>query len=845
MKKLIALLLIFISFSFVASAETDYSEMQSFMTDLGFIDDSFDMEGSMTRGELAKVMSNFFKKDTADYSDLSYFSDVDKNNAYADSINKCTNYGIFVGTAETGLFNPEGIATLDETAVVLVKMLGYDIVANPSEYVSVAHNIGLYKGAYGTDSNNYNILKMIENALEMNIIEVTSFGSKPVYEKIAGKTLLSEALNVVDYKGRINAVGENALAASYTADVDEVRIGDIVAKFDDGKRIELMRNLGMMVKAYYYCDENDEYQLQHIKVLDTRNMEIDFADYLGINGDKLEYNIDGRKKSVTVNSYSYILYNNRPVNAMPAIGSNGTIKLISSDNNGVYDVIIVKEFTDYIVDTYQIDKKRIVMKYSNESINLEEIEDITAYDESYSPIDLSKLESGSVISVILNSTSVEIAGCKKSVYGKVEGIQNEGGEQYLVIDGNNYVIGNRINNSPVSNIDLNVYVGSEGTVKFNTFGKICAVEISSSTTRYGYLIWVKYSTEDDTVIAKIFNSFGQFEKLNVRTKNNQINIDGNYLDHIVFISNNSNNNEFVPTLIGYKVNSKGEITRIEMPASTERDGLYHKVSLTSDKRFRTGVNSFGSAAILAPDAKIFVVPDEVSNEDGYRVVSSSFFSADARYKNIDFYGYGKKEITSPLAVYKVSNSTDSLSNGTTMIVTDIDYTLNIDNEIIYIIKGIGAAGAEEVSYVGAPGVELNKTTYTWDKTSIGSEIKISRGDIIRGRYSLADSNYYQVELLYDASEKQWLPANAGLVWNDYDAIRYGKISNIYDGHLRYVPTIGTEEKVYKCPAKYVLIDADGELADITEASAADIILNSSQVVFYDNYDRCRWMAIYR
>lgn len=844
MKKLVLLLLICISFSFTVSAQTDYSEIQALMTDLGFVDEGFDIEGSMTRGELAKVMSNFFKSDTADYRGMSYYDDVGENDANVNEINKCTSYGIFVGTSATGTFRPDSKATLDDAAVIMVKMLGYDVVANPSEYVKVGREIGLYKGISDGYSVNHNILIMIENALETNIIEIISYGSDPVYKKVSDKTLLSEALGIVKYKGRLNAVGENALNASYAVDIDEVRIDDITAEFDESKKPEMLCSLGMKVEAYCYC-KDDDYSLQHIKLLDTRNISIDFSDYKGVNGSRIEYSVGGNRKSAEVNSYSYIVYNNRPVDTMPQIGINGTIKLISSDNSSVYDIIIVKEYKDYIVDKYNADKKTLVMKYSDESIELEDIDDVTAYDENGLPIELKKLESGSVISVIQNTESIEIVYSKKSVYGKIENSYREDGNLYFTIDGKAYEISDRVNNLLTQALDLSIYHGSEGSVQLNFMGRICAVEVTVSSKRYGYLIWVKYLEEDNSVVAKIFNSFGQFEKLSVKTKREQINIDGSYQDYIVFISNNSDNNVFVPTLIGYKVNGEGEIVNIEMPSTTARDGLYHQKKLSSDQRFRTGINSFGSAAVLSSDAKIFIVPDNAFDESGYRVVSTTFFTADARYKNLDFYGYSKNELTSPLAVYKASSSSDNLSNGTPIIITEIKQTLNADDEIVYIIKGVGGASNEEIIYIGAPNTELNKTTYTATTTALGKEVKLGVGDVIRGRYSQTDSYYYQTELIYDASEREWLPKSAGIVWNDYDAIRFGKISSIYNGHMKYISEDGLTEKVYKCPVKYYLIDADGGKAEIEEASASDIVTGVSDVVFYDNYDRCRWIAVYR
>ena len=812
------------------------SELQALMTDLGFINERFDMEGSMTRSELAGVLSNFFSRDSVDYSASSVYRDVSEDNEYRGAINKCTSYGIFVGSAEKS-FSPDRKATLEETATALVRVLGYSAVTEPSEYNNVGRELGLYRGTSADRSDNYNILKMIENSLEMNPVEITSYdGRSAVYRKATDKTLLYEALHITVYKGQIRAIGENALSLSDSVGVGYARIGEVVSQYAPKTEIEILRNLGMNGKAYFY-DDGDEYMLRHLEILETKCTEIDFSDYIGTKGTTLQYSVKDRDRTAQLNSYSYIVYNNRPVDAMPAIGTNGTIRLISSDNSGTYDVVIIKEFTDYVIDTYNADQKEILLKYSNEAIELDRMKSIIAYDENDAPIELNKLPSGSVVSVIVNPHSIEIAMSKKSVYGTAEIIRRNG-KQYFKIGGVEYEAGARINNLPIERVDIDRYSGTQLSASLNRFGKVCAVEVTVTQLKYGYLISVEYS--DKTVKAKIFNSIGQLEERTVKKNKDRIKVDDYYQDYAVFIRNNTNSGGFVSTLIGYRLNSDGEITNIEMPASEARDGLYLSAVVSSDRRFRSGINSFGSQAILDADATIFIVPEDASDDSKYRVVSSTFFTADARYKNIEFYGYQKNELTSPLAVYKVNTNTSDLSNGAPMIVTDVSKTFNSDGEWLYVIEGIGTSSAEKITYVGALNIELGKTKYTATVSALPGEVEIGVGDVVRGRYSRGDSYYYQIELMYDASEKEWLPSSAGVIWNDYDAIRCGCAGSVYNGYIKFIPKDGSDEKVYKCTQKLFLVE-DGR---VTEASLSDI-RPTSDLVFYDNYDRLRWVAVYQ
>ena len=511
----------------VAHADAENDRLTAYMKNLGFIDDSYNPELELTKSAMASLFSGFFD-DSKDYVSMQLFSDVDKNTPNSYDINKAAANGIFAVSTPPSSFYPDEKVSCDDIAVKLVGMLGYSDIITKGDNVGKAHSLGLYKGTSTENTEMTNALIIIYNALDKKILE-SNFTSNLSYSISEDETLLSKTRNIYYFSGRINAVGKNALAKEYETGTDYVCIDEYKLRLSENMRVPAVLNLGAEVKAYYR-ETDDEYYLVHIELKKDRSVSFELADYGGIEDDKLKYeDKNGRIKTLNLSPYTYIVYNNRPVAQLPELGKYGTMKVISSDGRG-YDVIIVKEYTDYVFGEYRQSQNLIMMKGTNTSIKLEDFEDILIYNGDGRSVELTQLVSSDVISVIENEDSIEIAVAQNSKNGTVEVVGNEDGRQYLTLNGVRYELSSEVNNEDAANTDSAALVGSSLTVYFNIFGRIAGYSLSGNSEQVGYLIWVKYDSDIDIVKAKIFNSIGQFETRGIRMKGKMIKIDDTQVD---------------------------------------------------------------------------------------------------------------------------------------------------------------------------------------------------------------------------------------------------------------------------------------------------------------------------
>ncbi len=825
----------------IFSADTDAAESNEYelLEKLGIIDEAYDIGGNVSRGEFAEMISAFFEDNEYDFSNMNYYSDVDKGSEYANAINKGTYYGIFQGVEANRKFEAESPILLDHAAVALVRLLGYEIAVGNGTFVGTANKIGLYKGIKSDTGVNENLLIMINNALEIKVMEPVLDGSGDSYRLSDEYDLLLKVFGVRKIKGVVNAVGAAALTSFNKTESSQIRIGDRVFEIDEADRPALLAKLGMTVEAYYKDDDSMRLLCAEDKGDDY--VEIDLADYDRLESGKLTYYDGDRLRELKIDNYTYIVYNNEPRGAMPAVGNNGTMRLISNGGNSEYNVIIIKEYTDYIVSEYVADKNVILMKYTNESINLNNYEGYAIYDANGEIMKPQDIKEGAVLSAASNANEIELVYSEKRLGAVLEEIETERGNKYITAKGQKYMLSERINNASATNFNINLYTNKEIYLTFNILGNVCGITAVEAIQQYGYIVWAKRDLESDNLICKMYTSDGTFERLSFRVKNEQITVDGEKRDIDVFLGG------FSPSIVSYNLNSSSQITKISFPATTAeapKDGIYLMKAMTSGQRYRSDVLSFGGEAILSKNATIFAIPDDISDETSYRVASPGFFRNDASYTNISFYGTDKNSIAAPIAVWKVNKA--STYKGQSMVVTSVIRTVNEDNEPIDIIKGIGTMNSKEMEYVGAAGVDLITASETAVDVPLTPSRTISKGDIIRGDYSSVDYDiYYSTELLYDASESEWLPTSAGIEWNDYDAIRYGKIDKFYDGYLRYKSMDEAVQKVYKEGNRYIVVEDGGGSVYVGDGTVADIAFNSSEVVFYDNYDRMRWMVIYK
>jgi len=186
---------------------------------------------------LAKLLmpnGTFDKVDTA-------FEDVKADNAYSGYIKYISDRGIMNGSGD-GKFNPKSNISVNELATVLVKALGYGVVAEakdgwPGGYTSVAASLKLFNGAdiTGSTINCASLKKMLLNFMEVPAPEEQIYTNNGSYELAlsTGKDSLIYAeknLELYEYEAVVVDIDWETYKATLRFSEQE----DALAKYDEG-----------------------------------------------------------------------------------------------------------------------------------------------------------------------------------------------------------------------------------------------------------------------------------------------------------------------------------------------------------------------------------------------------------------------------------------------------------------------------------------------------------------------------------------------------------------------------------------------------------------------------------
>ncbi len=154
----------------------------------GYDDGSFRPEGNVTRAQMAKMIAvamNGGNEDFRGSSAGSQFTDVKDGMWYTKFINYCVSQGVINGRNAT-TFDPEGMVTGTETAVMVMRAMGYRNetflnekgVYSPASVDALAESIGLYNDTTSLNDtsvalNRQNAAQVIYNGIQLETPEYT------------------------------------------------------------------------------------------------------------------------------------------------------------------------------------------------------------------------------------------------------------------------------------------------------------------------------------------------------------------------------------------------------------------------------------------------------------------------------------------------------------------------------------------------------------------------------------------------------------------------------------------------------------------------------------------------
>lgn len=355
--------------------------------DLISVTDTTLLDGDMTRGEFASIISKIFMRGGTG-SDKIYFKDVPKSCPYVKSIAGLVECGILKGDSD-GLFYPYNSISKDECAKMLVSALNRDMYkddpdAYPGKYIADAVRLGLFDGVQAASgklslSDGYNVI--------YNLLDVSPVVFEGKDLVVSEGNVMSEYLNVYEYSGVITDNGKTGLLGETEVRENEIRVDD-----NDGYMKFVLNDesekeyIGYSVDVYYEYDRKrgENTAVSIIPTSKNKTQIIDGPDDLYYDGDYIlwservsedELNTETKDKKIKVNSDLIIILNGcfngetseilEKINDANA-GSYNVEKMISLSNDGdsVPDILFVDMYFNMVGGIINTSEEFIVDKYN-------------------------------------------------------------------------------------------------------------------------------------------------------------------------------------------------------------------------------------------------------------------------------------------------------------------------------------------------------------------------------------------------------------------------------------------------------------------------------------------------
>ena len=759
-KKVLSLMLslvMILSVCLSGSADEIYGEgiydEYNVLSTLGFVGEKeiTDFSKTITRGEAAEYIARLFHENLGEPQQ--YFKDVPPESEYFEGVWILAKMGVISG--DNGFFEPDRAVSATEAVKMIVSALGLDYIAQlkggyPTGYMAVAQNKKIVSGlgSIGGDLSAGDLVHMLFKTLKSDVDASSAYDGE--YQR-GGETFLSKRFSIYESSGILTDNGTTTLLGKSSLKDGYIKI-DSEMFLTNGDFYDL---IGRKVKFYYKSEKGEEKELLYAypAYIDDSIIITDEQDPVFSNYEYKYYADENSSKQKTVKlarNYA-LIYNNAAIsegayfqNALMT-PQMGTVELIDSNSDSLYDVVKIKDYKDVITAGADSGKQIIYDKNSGEPI------DLGAADVKFSI----KYEDGSAATFVAASAPdtllTVLESADKKFYEIIIAIGAERGVYSMQKDDEITVGENIYKLSPYFTGTLTL--GTEYDFYFNSFGKIAYVEeTNTSADKLAYLIGLSTSKPLENPKAKIFTEdYG----IMIASLANRVKVaDGRTLEASAVATYLGAGGTGVKQIIRYRLNAKDEIS-VLMPLSANECVVenmsakaYGRLSMITDA---TNTDGLTNPKQYPYDASVKVFT--VGNTDNSFAVNG-----------VDFF----PEYISP--VYTLS-----------AYATNPAYPSLID---VIVIKSDGTSGGEYLDYnvdnsvlssdhEGAHGVMVESINKVMVDGNIVSQVYVRSG---------SKRTYFTVEddeaLTFNGTSGRYVEGGRNdCTVEPGDIIKYGKNSN--------------------------------------------------------------------
>jgi len=676
----------------------------------------YEPDANLTRAEMATIVMRVMGADvTASGADI--FTDVPSSHWAYKNIAAAYNIGVVAGI-DAKTFAPDAQVTYAQAVKMIVCALGYEVHAQsqggyPTGYLSKASQLGILKGA--TQSSDTAITRgtmaiILANALDVKLLEKTSFGNDANQYKESKDTLLSKYLHIDKFEGIISGNYFTSIDGSRSIARDEILL--------DGKSYKVgTSNAGKLVgrKVAIYVQTPDGYIKPEVRaVVENSNVEtitVNAEDILPKStAGKLYYedSESGKEKTVEISSTAKLIYNGSIKEGWTASDLQPETGVVTLVSNGVStDYIFVDEYVSYIVSSTFADENKVYFKSTTLPEITIDIDDksvrteFTNADGSIAVID--DLEEWDVISITqsLDGKTLKAVRSSEKATGKV---QEKSDDEVKIND-----VVYKVSKSFTEGVN----VGDVAAYSLDFNGKIVGADTEyENDGKYGYLVGAAYSKGIDKYPEiKIFTEDGEMKIFQTSDK---VEVGGVKVEKASLLGSPKlmNGEQVIRQLIKYRTNEDGtKITAI----MTEGTGSYAiEKTMYIDKDRKVGTDTvlfiggtlkmFATKYLIRDNTKIFVIPNDVTKDSDYLIKAPNTLTHGNdgdEYANVTLYD-SNEDLVIGAMVWDRSSATDTgeatptypAYTADTAIVTDIVTGINADGEETKILKLFNWSGKE-------------------------------------------------------------------------------------------------------------------------------------------------------
>lgn len=711
---IITLLAVVLTFGVVAPASATesghkyYAEAE-FLNELGIVegyeDGTYRLDNSITRMEFTALLVRMMDMENLieTYANYVYFTDVTEKEWGYKYVNLANQMGFIEGYGD-GLFGPNDNVTVAQAVRMIVSALGYSQTAElsggfPSGYVAVGGDIGLYDGltGYGENATRGDVIKLMYNALETEVMGANYGPNGTSYTE--SDTTLLEKLGYTKVEGIITASYgtslEGSLANEGKISIGGVTYGTTLAEPD--------KYIGYNVEAY--VKENDAKDMVLTAVVPKPNQDKMTVKAEDIDPAttplKLYYYESNKTRNVDIEADAYIIYNGMPATSdeiangiiMP---SSGHIELISNDNDDNYEVVLVWEYDNYVVETTNEDT--IYGRYNANFTFDADKQHITVLNADGSAAGLDEIHKDDVVSVAksTNGDAVRMVISRATAEGYFTARSSNRAGTVFTIENN----GEKTNYNVAPNFKKAYTSNKKYEPKFNEYlvlyldadGQIAGAERTeeSGDLKWGYIISAEYDDIEygtEHVWIRLLSENNEFLKLENEDKKkirfgraNGITYDTTSVTADVVYDGITTNGKADKQIVKYQTNEAGYLTELYLAPvhTTENWGSNFAYQTRS---YYNGI--IHQEFIVDANTVCFSIPGGTSNYTTYKagqavtMISSSSYTM-ALYDVVDMHVGAvivQPSVTSGGYAYII----DTL-NSPIMLIEDMSTTAGEDGE---------------------------------------------------------------------------------------------------------------------------------------------------------------------